>query len=107
MRRENSGIKTDFQETKAKLAEDLRLVAEDAEELMKVAGGELGERTREVRERLSAALDNAKTRCAELSEQAEEGLRVADRSIRANPYRSVGIALSAGLLLGFLLKRRS
>lgn len=100
-----SELKT-FQETKAKLADDLRLVAEDAEELMKAAGGELTDKTREVRERLRAVLDDAKETCSQLEEQAEAGLRAADKTIRENPYRSIGIAVGIGFLVGFLIKRR-
>ena len=57
MPRRNGGSDlTNFQETKAKLAEDLKLVAEDAEELIKATGGELGERAREIRDRLKVVL---------------------------------------------------
>ncbi|MEO5803093.1 MAG: DUF883 domain-containing protein [Verrucomicrobiota bacterium] len=96
-----------FQETKAKLTEDLKLVALDAEELIKATGGELGERAQEIRNRLKVVLDNAKETCAQLEEQAVAGMRVTDRAIRDNPYRSVGVALGAGFLIGVLLKRRS
>jgi ElaB/YqjD/DUF883 family membrane-anchored ribosome-binding protein len=95
-----------FQETKAKLVDDLKLVAEDAEELMKATGGELTEKTREVRERLRMVLDDAKVTCAQLEEQAEAGFRVADQTIRENPYRSIGVAAGVGFLIGCLIKRR-
>jgi ElaB/YqjD/DUF883 family membrane-anchored ribosome-binding protein len=101
----NGGM-TNFQESKAKLAEDLKLVAEDAEELIKATGGELGERAREIRDRLKVALEDAKETCARLEDQASAGFRATDRVVRENPYRSIGIALGAGLLIGFLLKRR-
>jgi ElaB/YqjD/DUF883 family membrane-anchored ribosome-binding protein len=96
-----------FQETKAKLADDLRLVAHDAEELMKATAGELAEKTRDIREHMKVALEDAKARCAELSEDAEERFREADRVVRENPYRSMAFALGAGVLVGILLKRRS
>ena len=102
----NGSELSDFQETKAKLAEDLRLVAEDAEELIKATGGELAEKTREIRDRLKIVLEDAKVTCARLEEQAAAGFRATDRTIRENPYSSIGIALGAGLLIGFLLKRR-
>jgi ElaB/YqjD/DUF883 family membrane-anchored ribosome-binding protein len=107
MPRRNGGTElSDFEETKAKLVEDLKLVAEDAEELIKATGGELGEKTREIRDRLKFVLEDAKETCAKLEDHAVAGFRTADQTIRKNPYSSIGIALGAGLLIGFLLKRR-
>jgi ElaB/YqjD/DUF883 family membrane-anchored ribosome-binding protein len=98
---------TGFREAKARLADDLRLVAQDAEELIKAGGGELAERTKEVRARLKVALDDAKQTCARLEEQAGVGIQKADKAVRENPYRAIGIAVGLGFLAGFLLKRRS
>ena len=96
-----------FQQTKSKLANDPRLVAEDAEELMKSTSGEIAEKKREVRERLRVALEDARKTCAQLEEQAEEGIRAADQIVRENPDRAIGVAVGAGFLIGLLLKRRS
>ncbi len=96
-----------FREAKSRLADDLRLVAEDTEELIKASGAELAEKTREVRERLKVALDDAKEACANLEERAGEGIKQADKVIRENPYRAIGIAVGVGFLAGFLLKRKS
>ena len=95
----------EFQETKAKLVDDLRLVAQDAEELIRATGGELSERTREVRERLKSVLEDAKQTCVRLEEQAEAGFRATDRVVRENPYRSIGVAVGIGFLIGLLIKR--
>lgn len=98
---------SEFQQTKEQLIEDLKLVAEDAEELMRAAGGELSGKTREVRDHLKTVLEDAKETCARLEDQAVAGLRATDRMVRENPYRSIGVALGAGFLIGYLLKRRS
>jgi ElaB/YqjD/DUF883 family membrane-anchored ribosome-binding protein len=97
---------SEFQETKEQLVEDLKLVAEDAEELIRATGGEVAEKTREIRERLKVVLEDARQACVRLEEQAAEGMRATDRVIRDNPYASIGIALGAGFLIGCLLKRR-
>ncbi|MEP6662944.1 MAG: DUF883 family protein [Verrucomicrobiota bacterium] len=97
---------TEFQEAKAKLAEDLRMIASDAEELIKAGGSELAEKSKEVRDRLRQVLADAKETCARLEERAEEGVRQADQLVRNNPYRSIGIALGAGFVIGLLIGRR-
>src|SRR5690242_10923770 len=81
-RRNGTGGLSEFQQTKEQLIEDLKLVAEDAEELMKAAGGELAGKTQEIRDRLKVVLDDAKETCARLEDQTAAGFRAADRTIR-------------------------
>jgi ElaB/YqjD/DUF883 family membrane-anchored ribosome-binding protein len=90
-----------------KLVKDLKSCACDAEELIKATAGELNERTKEARLRLKTTLNSAKESCEALEERALEGVKVADRRIRAYPYESLGIALGIGLLIGLLMGRRS
>ncbi len=107
MPRRNGGSEfSTFQETKAKLAEDLRLVAEDTEELIKATGGELSSRAREVQERLKSLLHDAQDTCERLEEQASAGIKATDLVIRNNPYRAIGIAVGVGFLAAYLLKRK-
>jgi ElaB/YqjD/DUF883 family membrane-anchored ribosome-binding protein len=103
----NGGNVTGFSEAKSRLADDLRLVAEDADILIRAGGSELAEKTREVRERLKVVLEDAKTTCARLEEQAGMSLRKADQTVREKPYQAIGIAVAVGFLAGFLIKRRS
>lgn len=108
MPKRNGGSElTGFREAKSRLADDLRLVAEDADSLIRAGGSELAEKTREVRERLKVVLEDAKETCARLEEQAGLGLRQADKAVRDNPYRAIGIAVAVGFVAGFLIKRKS
>ena len=107
MARRNGGSEAgDFQESKAKLAEDLRLVAEDTEQLIKATGGELAAKTREIREHLKVVLADAQETCARLEEQAQAGIIATDRAIRRNPYTAIGIAAGVGFLAALIIKRR-
>jgi ElaB/YqjD/DUF883 family membrane-anchored ribosome-binding protein len=54
----------------------------------------------------AAAMDTAKAAYQAAQEKAVAGAKATDQAIRANPYSSLGIAFGAGLLLGFLIKRR-
>lgn len=105
-RKNGSSEVSEFQETKAQLLEDMKLVAHDAEELIKATGGEVAGKTREIRERLKVVLEDAKDACSRLEEQTVEGFRATDRVIRDNPYRAIGIAVGVGFFIGFLLKRK-
>ena len=86
-----------------KLAEDVSLLMQDAEALVKASGGNLSEATRV---QLEATLARIKTRGERLKHQALAGARATDRVIRQHPYQSMGVALGLGVLVGVLLRRK-
>ena len=88
------------------MVKDLKTVARDAEDLVKATAGELGERVREARARLSVAIDAAKDTCERWEEKAIEGAKVTDRVIRDHPYQSAGVAFAVGLLVGVIISRK-
>jgi ElaB/YqjD/DUF883 family membrane-anchored ribosome-binding protein len=96
--------------TRDKLVADLRIVITDAEELLKATAGQAGEKITAMRDRIGKSLEGAKTRLTQLEGEALEkgkaAARVTDQYVHDNPWKSVGIAAGAGLLLGWLLSRR-
>jgi ElaB/YqjD/DUF883 family membrane-anchored ribosome-binding protein len=96
--------------TREKLAEDLRILARDAEDLLKATAGDMGDKLNDqakaARARLATALETAKTTYQQLGEKTLEGAKAADRVIRAHPYESIGAALGLGVLLGLLIGRK-
>lgn len=97
-------------ETNQQLFEDLKQVSHDAEALVKATAGEAGEKAKSIRNRLSTALDMAKTACErfgdEVQGQAEQAARRTDRLVRQNPYTIIGVVFGAALLFGMLARRR-
>jgi ElaB/YqjD/DUF883 family membrane-anchored ribosome-binding protein len=89
-----------------KVIDDLKVLARDAEALLKATAGEVSEKTRDARERLKTALDSARKSCQQLEERAIDGAKAADRVIREHPYPSIGVAFGIGLLLGLLVARK-
>jgi ElaB/YqjD/DUF883 family membrane-anchored ribosome-binding protein len=92
--------------TMDKLVQDFKVVIRDAEGLLKASAGELGEKAREARVRLSASLEGAKASFHKVEEKAIAGAKATDRVIRDHPYQSLGIAFGAGVLIGLLVSRR-
>lgn len=82
-----------------KLVEDLTVLAQDVEELVKVSAGNLGE---ESKEQLVSAVKRIKARSERLKTQAVAGAKATDRAIRLHPYTSLGIAVGVGFALGAL-----
>lgn len=93
-----------------KLGADLREMSNDAEEMMNATAGAAGEKMDQLRNRLSSALDAAKTTYQKLQDKTVAGARVADKTIREHPYESIGIvagvAFGLGLLIGVLAARK-
>lgn len=89
---------------------DLHALTRDAEDLVKATAGDVSEKAKEARARLSAALERAKTTCVHLQEQtvatAKAAAKKADTVIREHPYESIGIAFGIGLLLGVVVARK-
>ncbi len=96
--------------TRDKLVADLKIVINDAEELLKITAGQAGDKAAAVRDRLQKTLDQAKGKLVAVEnkalDQTKAAARATDVYVHENPWRSVGIAAGVGLLFGLLLGRR-
>ena len=89
-----------------KLVADLKRVVHDSEQLLHDSAGAVGEKARDLRERLAHTIEVAKATCARLQESARRGAKATDRVIREHPYQSIGAAFGVGILIGVLLARK-
>lgn len=89
---------------------DLKNLVRDSEDLLRATAGDVGEKAKEARVRLGAALEQAKVTCQEVQEQTMASVRAAagqaDIAIRAHPYESVGLGFGLGFLIGLLVRGR-
>ena len=85
---------------------DLGTLAEDARALIAATADVAGEKVGEARKRLAAALESGKEIDGRVREKAVEGAKVADQTVRENPYQAIAIAVGVGAVLGFLVARR-
>lgn len=95
---------------KDKLIDDLRVVIADAEELLRMTADQAGESAADLRSRVQARMNQAKADLVHLQEAAVAQVKAAghatDEFVHGNPWKSIGIAASAGLLIGLLIGRR-
>ena len=95
---------------KTKLMEDLQLVIEDAEELLRMTAKEAGDSAADVRKRVQERMEQAKVELLHVQDaaiaQAKAAGQAADAFVHENPWKSVGVAAGLGLVLGLLLSRR-
>ena len=96
--------------TKEKLAQDLKIVISDAEELLRATASLAGEKATAARDKIQDSLRNAKVKLAEvediLIDQGKQAARATDEYVHDHPWRAVGIAAGVGLIIGMLISRR-
>ncbi|MER1941710.1 MULTISPECIES: DUF883 family protein [unclassified Castellaniella] len=92
------------------LIEDLKSSLDQAEKLLREAADATGEKAADLRARALTALDQGRSALADtqanLVEQGRKVVHDTDEYVQSNPWKAVGIAGVAGLLLGALLSRR-
>jgi ElaB/YqjD/DUF883 family membrane-anchored ribosome-binding protein len=96
--------------TGQKLAEDVKVLINDAEELLRATVSATGERIVDLRRRLEQKkLVECKTELAERErvwlQKAEQARASAASYLRENAWTKVAIAVGVGMVLGLLLRR--
>ncbi len=95
---------------KEKLMNDLNLVVADVEDLLKKVANSTTERFSEARTKIERKLGEARSRLDDVriavTEKARHSAGATQEYVRENPWKSIGVAAAAGLIIGFLLRRR-
>lgn len=92
------------------MLEDFSTMLTEAEELLRRAGNETGERAKDLRAQVEAKLLAAKLRLQELEgeavDRAKAAAQITDDYVHDNPWRAIGVAAAVGFLAGMLINRR-
>jgi ElaB/YqjD/DUF883 family membrane-anchored ribosome-binding protein len=101
---------TDNNVSRDKLVADLKVLIADSEELLRASAGQAGEKIAAARERVQASLATAKVKLADAEravvEKTKKAAKATDEFVHENPWKAVGIAAAAGVVLGLLINRR-
>jgi len=96
--------------SRSKLVDEFSTVLTEAEDMLKRAADETGERAKDLRSQVEAKLLTAKLRLQELEGQAvdraKEAARATDDYVHNHPWQAIGIAAGIGVAIGLLLNRR-
>ena len=96
--------------SREKLASDMRVVINDAEELLRATAGQMGEKAVVARERIQESLRVAKDKLARAEDavidKTKAAARATDDYVHDHPWGAVGIAAAVGLVMGMLISRR-
>jgi len=90
---------------------DLKRLTQDVEDLLKATAHDMSNKAKEAHSRIATALKRANSTIGELQAQGVASLKVTakqtDEVIHNHPYRFVGLAFGAGLLVGLLAMRNN
>ncbi|MEO8849231.1 MAG: DUF883 family protein, partial [Casimicrobiaceae bacterium] len=82
----------------------------EAEDMLKKASSETGDRARDLRAQVEAKLLAAKLRLQEMqgeaADRARDAARATDDYVHDNPWQAVGVGAAVGFLVGMLIARR-
>lgn len=89
---------------------DLKSLVRSSEHLLKATADDVSGSVKDARDRVAAALERSRVVYDHLQEEAVATARAAakqaDKTVRAHPYESMGVAFGVGLLIGVLVSRK-
>lgn len=93
-----------------RLVDEFATVLSEAEEMLKRAATETGDKARDLRSQIETKLLRAKLSLQELEGQAVDkakaAARVTDDYVHDKPWQAIGIAAAIGVVVGLLMNRR-
>ncbi|NIY46052.1 stress response protein ElaB [Cedecea colo] len=99
-----------MQPYESRLDDDLTLLSETLEEVLRSSGDPADQKYIELKERAEQALNDVKARVSNASDtyyyRAKQAVYRADDYVREKPWQGIGVGAAAGLVLGLLLARR-
>lgn len=103
-------MRTDSAAQRARVMQDIELTIQDAEALLRMTAHEVGEEAAQIRARVQDRLHRATQELQDLKEAAiestQEAAQATEAFVQDHPWKSLGIAAVAGLVIGLLISRR-
>jgi ElaB/YqjD/DUF883 family membrane-anchored ribosome-binding protein len=100
----------DVEVSRAKLVDEFSAVLSEAEDMLKRAANETGERAKDLRSQVEAKLLAAKLQLQELhgiaTDRAKDAAKATDDYVHDHPWQAIGIAAAVGFFAGLLMNRR-
>lgn len=96
--------------SREKLVDDFAAVLAEAEEMLKRAASETGDKARDLRSQVETKLLRAKLSLQEIEGQAVDSAKAAARAtddyVHDNPWQAIGVAAAVGVAIGLMMNRR-
>lgn len=93
-----------------KLASDLKVLVQDAEELLKATAAQTGDKVIELRHRVQQTVADVRPQITQLETAAVEKVKSAasatDNYVHQHPWTAMGTVACLGMVIGLLIGRR-
>ncbi len=103
-------MSANLENTRTKLVDEFTAVLSEAEDMLKRAATETGEKAKDLRSQVETKLLHAKLALQELEgkaiDQAKASARATDDYVHDHPWQAIGIAAAIGFAAGLLMNRR-
>ncbi len=96
----------EFSQARDRIADDLKMIVSDGEELLKAAANASGAGFTAARAKFTEKVTSARARLADVSQPAVRKARQVDEYVHGNPWTAVGVAAAGGILIGLLAAKR-
>ncbi|RWR01310.1 protein ElaB [[Pantoea] beijingensis] len=101
---------TSTEPNESRLDDDLTLLTETLEEVLKSSGDPADQKYIELKTKAEQALHDVKSRLSEASDtyyyRAKQAVYTADDYVHEKPWHGIGVGATVGLVIGLLLARR-
>lgn len=95
---------------RARVMQDIELTIKDAEALLRMTAHEVGEEAAHIRARVQERLHRATQELQDVKDAAiqstKEAAQATEAFMKDHPWKTLGIAAAAGLVIGLLISRR-
>lgn len=109
-RRFEMARKQDTSAAQEKLIDSVKTALDDAENLLRQAASETGDKAQELREEALESLKRTRLALYDVQdsvvEKGRQAVRATDEYVHSNPWQAITVSAAAGLLLGLLVSRR-
>ena len=97
---------SEFNRTKGKMADDLKMIVSDGEDLLKAAANASGDGFTAARAKFAEQVSSVKAKLTDVSQPVIDGAGRTDDYVQGNPWTAIGVAAVVGMLIGFLAAKR-
>jgi ElaB/YqjD/DUF883 family membrane-anchored ribosome-binding protein len=96
----------EFSQARGKMADDVKMIVSDGGDLLKAAANASGAGFTAARAKFAEKVTSAEARLADVSQSMAGKARQVDDYVHGSPWTAVGVAVAAGVLIGFLAAKR-
>lgn len=99
-------VSGEFDKAKGKMADDLKMIVADSEDLLRAAANTSGKNLSAVQANLAHRMAGTRAKISDLAKPVTTSARRADAYVHGSPWTVISAVAAIGVLIGYLTSRR-